>query len=47
MKQKEFILYLSHLSNWYSARKNGVKQGIVNEILQKYKEILGVNKDDK
>lgn len=41
-QQKEFILYLRHLSNWYSA--DGVKQGIVNEILQKYKEIIG---DDK
>ena len=41
-QQKEFILYLRHLSNWYSA--DGVKQGMVNEILQKYKEIIG---DDK
>lgn len=41
-QQKEFILYLRHLSNWYSA--DGVKQGMVNEILQKYKEMLG---DDK
>ena len=39
-QQKEFILYLRHLSNWYSA--DGVKQGMVNEILQKYKEIIGV-----
>lgn len=39
-QQKEFILYLRHLSNWYSA--DGVKQGMVNEILQKYKEITGV-----
>lgn len=38
-QQKEFILYLRHLSNWYSA--DGVKQGMVNEILQKYKEIIG------
>ena len=37
-QQKEFILYLRHLSNWYSA--DGVKQGMVNEILQKYKEII-------
>lgn len=43
-QQKEFILYLRHLSNWYSA--DGVKQGMVNEILQKYKEIIGV-KDEK
>lgn len=42
IQQKEFILYLRHLSNWYSA--DGVKQGMVNEILQKYKEIIG---DDK
>ena len=42
MQQKEFILYLRHLSNWYSA--DGVKQGMVNEILQKYREIIG---DDK
>lgn len=41
-QQKEFILYLRHLSNWYSA--DGVKQGMVNEILQKYREIIG---DDK
>ncbi len=41
-QQKEFILYLRHLSNWYSA--DGVKQGMVNEILQKCKEMLG---DDK
>lgn len=38
-QQKEFILYLRHLSNWYSA--DGVKQGMVNEILQKYKSIIG------
>lgn len=38
-QQKEFILYLRHLSNWYSA--DGIKQGMVNEILQKYKEIIG------
>lgn len=38
-QQKEFILYLRHLSNWYSA--DGVRQGMVNEILQKYKEIIG------
>ena len=38
-QQKEFILYLRHLSNWYSA--DGVKQGMVNEILQKYREIIG------
>ena len=38
-QQKEFILYLRHLSNWYSA--DGVKQGMVNGILQKYKEIIG------
>ena len=44
IQQKEFILYLRHLSNWYSA--DGVKQGMVNEILQKYKEIIGVS-DDK
>lgn len=43
-QQKEFILYLRHLSNWYSA--DGVKQGMVNEILQKYKEIIGVS-DEK
>lgn len=41
MKQKEFILYLRHLSNWYSA--DGVKQGMVNEILQNYKQIIGVS----
>lgn len=41
-QQKEFILYLRHLSNWYSA--DGVKQGMVNEILQKYKEIIGDGK---
>lgn len=39
-QQIEFILYLRHLSNWYST--DGVKQGMVNEILQKYKEIIGV-----
>lgn len=39
MQQKKFILYLRHLSNWYSA--DGIKQGMVNEILQKYKEIIG------
>lgn len=44
IQQKEFILYLRHLSNWYSA--DGVKQGMVNGILQKYKEIIGVS-DDK
>lgn len=44
-QQKEFILYLRHLSNWYSA--DGVKQGMVNEILQKYKEIIGVSDDNK
>ena len=38
-QQNEFILYLRHLSNWYSA--DGAKQGMVNEILQKYKEIIG------
>lgn len=43
-QQQEFILYLRHLSNWYSA--DGVKQGMVNEILQKYKEIIGGNKDE-
>lgn len=36
-QQKEFIEYLRNLSNWYSA--DGVKQGMVNEILNKYKEI--------
>lgn len=44
-QQKEFILYLRHLSNWYSA--DGVKQGMVNEILQKYKEIIGVEDEKK
>ena len=39
VQQEEFILYLRHLSNWYSA--DGVKQGMVNEILQKYREIIG------
>lgn len=39
IQQKKFILYLRHLSNWYSA--DGIKQGMVNEILQKYKEIIG------
>ena len=43
VQQKEFILYLRNLSNWYSA--DGVKQGMVNEILQKYKEIIGVEND--
>lgn len=38
-QQIEFILYLRHLSNWYST--DGVKQGMVNEILQKYREIIG------
>ena len=42
-QQKEFILYLRHLSNWYSA--DGVKQGMVNEILQKYKEITGTTNE--
>lgn len=41
-QQKEFILYLMHLSNWYSA--DGVKQGIVNDILQKYKSIIEEDK---
>lgn len=40
-QQKEFIEYLSNLSNWYSA--DGVKQGIVNEILSKCKEIMGTD----
>lgn len=44
-QQKEFILYLMHLSNWYSA--DGVKQGIVNDILQKYKSIIGVSDENK
>ena len=43
-QQKEFILYLRHLSNWYSA--DGVKQGMVNEILQKYKSIIGVENEN-
>lgn len=38
-QQKEFIKYLTHLSNLYSA--DGVKQGMVNEILSKYNEIIG------
>lgn len=37
-QQKEFIKYMRELSNWYSA--DGVKQGLVNGILQKYKEII-------
>lgn len=41
-QQQEFIKYMRELSNWYSA--SGVKQGLVNGILQKYKEIIG---DDK
>jgi hypothetical protein len=44
-QQIEFILYLRHLSNWYST--DGVKQGIVNEILQKYREIIGVSDEKK
>ena len=43
-QQKEFILYLRHLSNWYSA--DGVKQGMVNEILQKYKEMMRLSDDE-
>lgn len=39
IQQKEFIKYMRELSNWYSA--DGVKQGLVNGILQKYKEIIG------
>lgn len=42
-EQEEFILYLRHLSNWYSA--DGVKQGMVNEISQKYKEIIAEGKE--
>lgn len=41
-QQKEFIEYLMNLmnlSNWYSA--DGVRQVIANEILLKYKEIIG------
>ena len=37
-QQREFINYLRELSNWYSA--DGVKQGMVNDILSKYKEII-------
>lgn len=39
-QQKEFIKYMRELSNWYSA--DGARQGLVNEILQKYKQIIGV-----
>lgn len=38
-QQKEFMIYLKHLSNWYSVDR--VKQGIVNEILKNYKDIVG------
>lgn len=44
-QQKEFIDYLRNLSNWYSA--DGVKQGMVNEILSKYKEINHIADTDK
>ena len=43
-QQKEFIKYMRELSNWYSA--DGVKQGLVNGILQKYKEIIGVSDEN-
>lgn len=36
-QQQEFIKYMRELSNWYSA--DGARQGLVNGILQKYKEI--------
>ena len=46
-QQKEFLNYLRELSNWYSA--DGVKQGMVNDILTKYKEITdkGIGEDKK
>lgn len=43
-QQQEFIEYMRELSNWYSA--DGVKQGLVNGILQKYKEIIGGNNEE-
>ena len=43
-QRKEFIEYLRNLSNWYDA--DGVKQGMVNGILNKYKEIIGVSDEN-
>ena len=39
-QQKKFINYLISLSNGYSKDGDGIKETIINEILQKYKEIV-------
>lgn len=40
MKEKEFINYLISLSNGYSKDGDGIKETIINELLQKFKEIV-------
>lgn len=44
MKQKEFIKHLEDKINFYKINTQGYSMGLVKEILQKYREIIG---DDK
>lgn len=43
-QQKEFVKYLEDKINFYKINTQGYSMGLVEEVLQKYKEIIG---DDK
>ena len=43
-EQKEFIKYLEDKINFYKINTQGYSMNLIEEILQKYKEIIGVDK---
>lgn len=43
MQQKEFIKYLEEKLNFYKINTQGYSMNLVEEILQKYKSIIGVS----
>lgn len=45
-QQKEFINYLEKKLNFYKINTQGYSMNLVEEILQKYKSIIGGNKDE-
>lgn len=42
-QQKEFIKHLEYKINFYKINTQGYSMGLVEEILQKYKETIGEN----
>lgn len=46
-QQKEFIKHLEDKINFYKINTQGYSMGLVEEILQKYKEIIGVEDESR